>query len=577
MMNRNLNILLWCAALLPFCGCGNVSADSRGAAFEYREIYLPEAHSPDARELGLNSLNTDWGLWGHNLGSVLPSRPSQSVYAKVGGTTRHEQFCFMSNHLYEYIEEYISDNYGSGEHAPHRFAILPNDNGLVCLCAKCTAEGNTRGNASPAVFRLIRRLAERFPGHTFFASWYQTTRALPAEPLPANAGVLVSAMDYPLATVSTAEERSFEELLRSWSGLTERIYIWDYVNNFDDYFTPFPVFEVMQRRLQLYARNGVKGVFFNGSGTDYSTMGRLKVHVLTALLDNPDTDWRTLVWDLCRNFYPLAGDAVAQFVLSQENFVLRQGRPLPLYDGVANAVDTYLPEVDFRVFFETLQDLRPRLSGSERTEIGILCDALALTRLELMRLHGETAGCQPLLDRLAELSRSVEVYSESCWTIEDYVRDYRFMQEHAERVDGLNLLKGVRLAALTPLDPDYSDISVLTDGLVGLPSNYHCGNLLSSADPSLQIAVPKVAGMRQLRVCMTRNPAYRIAWPRRVMLSTAAGTRIGDLEPRKSERHPAHAAVVFDLPASAVGESLVLTLVRDLEVHTMGIDEIEGF
>lgn len=574
-MKRTIRILFYGILSCLLCGCGNAQADNRDGLFEYREIYLPGNGTPEAAALGLDNIDKAWGLWGHNLASVLPSKPSQTVYARQNGSTVHDQFCFMSNHLFGYIENYIVDNYG--EEDSLRFAILPNDNGIVCLCAKCTEEGNTRKDASPAVFHMIRRLAERFPKHTFFTSYYKTARGIPADPLPANAGVLISAMNYPISTAATPQEQSFERLLSAWSTRTEHVYIWDYVNNFDDYFTPFPVFSAMQRRLQLYASTGVKGVFFNGSGTDYSTFSRLKLHGLAALLDNPDADWRELLPDLCRKFYPVAGDAIARFMLLQEDYAVSRGRTLPMYEGVKNALDTYLPEAEFIAFHDELLDLLPQIRGDERKSVQKLAGALSLTRLELMRLHGETEGWEPLLEQLSRFGTEVAVYSESCWSVADYVRDYTFMQEHAALVkeEGTNLLRGVRLSPLTELDPDYSDISVLTDGLTGLPSNYHCGNLLSSADPSLRISIPAVEGLRRLRVCLTRNPEFRMALPRQVML-TVGEERVGAAEPKRSSAHQGHAFVEFDLPPSPAGP-IVLSLIRDPEVHTMSVCEIEGF
>ena len=164
---KNRFILLLYTLLASLSSCTNaVQADTHEPRiFEYASIYIPGSETAEATSLGLNSIDSDWGLWGHNLSSVLPAKPSQTIYAKQNGSADRSQFCFSSNQLYEYIESYIIDHYG--ERKRNRFAILPNDNDHVCTCPECTAAGNTKQDASPALFRLISRLAERFPTYQF--------------------------------------------------------------------------------------------------------------------------------------------------------------------------------------------------------------------------------------------------------------------------------------------------------------------------------------------------------------------------------------------------------------------------
>lgn len=587
-MKKNMTRKIWARLL---CGLTAASAclgcDSNGAKaedwssspFEYREVYLPDGIGKRRHDLGLNSVDDDWGLWGHNIGLAVPEKESQTIYAKRGNKTREEQYCFSSNHLFTYLEKYIASNYG--ETKTTRFAILPNDNNTVCLCERCRAAGNTERNAAPAVFAMIRRLAERFPRHLFFASYYRTTKHLPEGELPANVGVVISAMDYPRTATAAPKEADFERLLTEWTQRTQHVYVWDYICNFDDYFTPFPIFDAMQRRLQLYARMGVKGIFMNGSGTDYSTMGGLKTLVLAHLMRDPELDWRTLLTEECRKRYPVTGDIVSHFMLVQESYAARIGRELPLYEGVAVARQTYLPEDEFVAFHDQLRALRPQTEDRERTSITKLSDAMTLTRLELLRLRGDVTGpdVQTLLGELEclEVQDDVHVYCESCWTVENYRKDYEFMRSHAEAMADKNLLRGVTLTPLTALDEEYQDISILTDGVLGLPHNYHCGQMLSSADPELRISVPLVEGMKHLRVCLTRNPAFHIDLPQKVILTTTSGQRLGEAVPKKSQKHAGHGSVVFELPDKVADGRVVLSLVRNPEVRTMALEEIEGF
>ena len=572
-MKKMLQYILLSVCLQTLTGCQKTAEiEDTDSVFEYREIYLPEQNTKDTKKLKLNLVDNEWGIWGHHLKKVLPKNPSLSVFATIGGRNNDEQFCFMSDKLFQYIEAYIHDNYGATR--SQRFAILPNDNGLVCQCEQCRRIGCTTKNATPAVMHMLERLSHRFPAHTFFTSYYLTTRSVPAKPMPVNTGVLISAMDYDLNTKVSAKELQFENLLRRWGGVTKNIYVWDYINNFDDYFTPFPVFNVMQRRFKLFAKTGVRGVFLNGSGSDYSTFSRLKTYVLAAMLRDPECDWKKVLEEKCMEFYPVTGKLIAQYIMKQEAFVVTNGKPLPLYEGVATALKHYLNEQDFVDFHNQLILLLPKTQGEERKEITRLNAALMLTRLEIRRLHGDTRGCKAMLEQLQRIvQEDVRIYSESYWTVESYIKDFQVMLQEAEEVKGKNLLQGLMLTPLTALDPDYSDISILTDGLAGIPSNYHCGQMISSADPSLKIAIPHVDGMKRLRVGLTYNAQFHIALPLSVSLM-AGDNEIETIKPQQQGISGRYVAE-FNIPASA-NRTLVLVVTRNKEERTMAIDEVTG-
>lgn len=587
-MKRICRPVLFLLTMAATYACHRMPATANDETFDYREIYLPYSFMCDEKELGLNNVERDWAIWGHNLSRVVPEHHSNSIYANVGGNTVKKQFCFSSPQLQIYISKFIDEECGNNR--PQRFAVLPNDNDIVCQCARCRELGCTPTDATPAVFALLDKLAANYPKHTFFTSYYLTTRQLPKAPLPDNVGVLVSAMDYPLSAVETPRERKFEQLLKDWSSVCRNVYVWDYINNFDDYYTPFPIYAVVQRRLQLYARTGVKGVFLNGSGHDYSTFNRINTYVLAALLSSPDADWREVLTETCRRFFPTTGETLARFRMEQEDYVVATGRILPLYDGVAAAVRSYLPRESFLDFYAKMEQLAASTSGSEGAGINRILRAVTLTRLELMRLDGiapEEAGkARALLARLDSIDDvsvvnmngkkwETRIYSESYWTVDSYISDYRQMLDLCSGQKG-NLLLHQPLTALSRLDEDYSDLSVLTDGMAGLPSNYHCGQLLSSADPSLNIALPAGRRYRRVRVGLTTNIQFRIALPLRVTLSSG-GREIGSIVPSPILAPSGRATVEFDVPAWADKGTLVLRFFRNPEVHTMAIDEIEAY
>ena len=577
-MNKNhhrilLRTLPFILGMATFSNCTHAENEATGP-FEYNEIHLPEKYSDMAKEFNLNNVDNDWGLWGHHLQRVLPEKPEKEVFALVGNSRSDEQFCFSSEQLFDYICQFVNDNYGTNH--TQRFAILPNDNTEVCLCDGCTALGNTKDNASPAVCHMLRRLAEAFPRHLFFTSYYLTTKDVPTTPMPANTGVLVSTMTFPIATIETAEEQAFEALLKAWKEKVGHVYVWDYINNFDDYFTPYPVFTAMQRRLQLYQRSGVTGIFLNGSGSDYSTLSRLKTYVLGHLLRNPSQDWKTLVSEACSKYYPVTGKTIASFVMAQEAWATEQARPLPLYEGTRQALTTYLPKSGFTAFFQQLQELLPKTRKNERKEVERMWQAMSLTQLEIHRLSGMLDNTEPLLENLKKLQeQGITVYSESCWFVNSYIKEYQEMVDHARLTRKKDILVDAEVTALSPLDEEYTDLGILTDGLQGLPSNYHCGQMLSSAAPVLKLAIPATEGMRKLRVSLTANVLFHIALPTQVTL-TDGDRLLGQAVPAPLNGNPNRSVVEFNLPAQTEG-TFVLSFFLNPKAHAMAIDEIEGY
>lgn len=567
-------IISSCLSIVGLCACSSVHADNDDGieAFEYRDVYLPDYNKKANHDLNLNFIDSDWGLWGHNLKDVLPDNPSLQAYAKRNGSSDSDQFCFTSNKLYDYIVDYIKGNFIFADSI--RFAILPNDNDIVCQCIDCVRIGNTKDDASPAVFYMIKRLADKFPKHQFYTSYYSSTKSLPDDVLPPNVGVIVSAIDYTLSASETNEELAFMTLLNQWSEKTDKVYIWDYINNFDDYFTPAPIFSIMQRRLKLYRDSGVNGVFLNGSGNDYSTFAKLKKTVLAQLLQNPDFDWEELLRKSALEYYPEAGNDIADFIILQEKMIQNNGKSLPMYEGVEKARKIYLPEKEFVDFYNKIIRHKKIASGEEKEELELMADAMALTMLELKRINRSLEGVDKLKERLGRLKdNDIHYYNEGAWSIEEYLSDYSFMEKDAIDTESSNLLKGVKLKSITPLDEDYTDISIVTDGFLGIPSNYHNGNLITSADPKFSISIPRQDNMKSIKVWMVYNPGFRIGLPEEVYITSGGYTSVHKVPERMQGSE--HSFLEFDVPPG--DEDITLTLVKNPEIRTMAIDEIQAF
>ena len=538
--------------------------------FEYRDVYMPTNQNLDMTFLlGLNNLEVDWGIWGHNLARVLGSNGDmsfgyqnmdQELFARSGGLVHQNQFCFSSDKLLELTMQYIQDQYGDGEKNPYRITIGPNDNGIVCDCRRCETAGNTKGNAMPAVLNFVEKLAARFPRHTFFIPGYSTMAALPDHELPHNVGVFLSAIDYPRAwdDSKNPKAQAFFDLLAKWQTVTEHVYIWDYICNFDDYLTPYPILYVMQQRLREYRARGVKGVFLNGSGYFYSMQQEMYSFLLAALLLNPDADIDRLVEAYYSEAMPHIGQFYASVVLSMENHARRSGTELPLYGGMDEVLRTYLFEKEFREFYSVfLRASAMEMTHRERVIYEKTRQFVSFSFLEMCRQHGLGAG------GFAELVGDEWVVKPEVWaavedlkTITNEDDIYLLTDNEETSMDHMDRVNesGVYVADYEnevelwladqawnrdvllrqPLTVNSLDgrqvVTELTDGVAGISQNYHWGwQIFPQNGLVVELPAGVLAGQSgEFTIAFLNSERHRIAPPTSVEV-WADGRNLGAL------------------------------------------------
>lgn len=381
-------IALLVGLMIGGCRSNAQTHDEDAAVFEYRGLYTPSNTKEVQAQMHVNHPDYDWGLWGHNLKKVVGDKATDAMFAIVDGKRNQNQFCFSSSQLYDCVRAYILDQYGSGtdDYSEH-ISMMPMDNKMACTCEACRKKGNTRDNATPAVTAFVTRLAKEFPKHQFFTSAYHTTKAAPSMVLPPNVGVFVSSIALPMCVdfKKTAGYREFETMVKAWQKKCQKIYVWDYERNFDDYLSPFPCLLVMQKRFELYRQLGIKGVFVNGSGDDYSVFDDMQTHVLALLLDNPDTDVKQAISEYFTKYYSQTAQLLISYYWGLEARIQMTNHQLPLYGTMGEIHKAYLEAEEFKNFRSQLDAASKQTSGDERKRLNALLTSLAYTQLELYR------------------------------------------------------------------------------------------------------------------------------------------------------------------------------------------------
>ena len=501
-------------------------------AFDYQSIYSPSGLNPDyTGVMGLNNFDDSWGIWGHNLRKVLGDNVDK-IYATIHGKTDDSQLCFSSEEMYRQIESYIADNIG--EKGSSRFVIAPDDTPYACTCASCTAMGNTEKNATPAVTELLLRLSQRFPKHSFFTISYLSTKQVTDKQLPSNAGIIVSAIDFPLRRIDgkNAQEKKFMQQLNQWKKVTKNIYIWDYINNFDDYLTPFPILKIAQQRLRFFKQNGASGIFFNGSGYSYSSFDEMRTFVLSVLLINPELPVEELVRDYFNQEYPLSKKWLYDYYINLENSV-QSGKKLGIYAGIAELEQSFLNPEKFIKFYDEMGDYVSDAKGKERKKLHELQTALSYTRLEMGRNHSydpygyaqrngkqiqPTPQARKWLTQLKEhhAFTGMEYYNESADEIDYYIKEW---EQYILASDiKKNLFLGIMPSSTPPTDKD--GLKRLTDSTHGLPGNYHCGwTTLPKEEYEISLPVKGINKTGNIYISFLNLPRHRFYPPRQIEIS----------------------------------------------------------
>lgn len=435
MIQKRIIILL--TSILPLLVSCTAMAQ---ASFEYKGIYSPtNAQEEVRRKYATNHVDYDWDLWGHNLKKVVGSSTDNSLYATIADTLCRKQFCFTSPNLYSLIESYILDQYGEGASSySARICIMPQDNKLACTCARCRKLGNTEGNATPAVTDMLCRLARRFPRHMFFTSSYHSTRIPPTKVLPANVAAIISAIDLPLRVdfSQTAGYRKFMETLEGWKKVCGRIYVWDYERNYEDYLTPFPCLKSMQTRIRLYRDNGIKGIFLNGSGDEYSSFDDVQTVVLAQLLSDPDIDVEASVEEYFRTEYPITHELLSSYYLTLERRTTSTNHVLPLYATMEELIESYLDTEEFSEWRKQLDKASKSVGKPERTKLNYLLTALSYTQLQILQRRADADRHE--IEEMCEVLRGhselsgMEYYSEAYGKIDDYIQELSHKSEETK-------------------------------------------------------------------------------------------------------------------------------------------------
>ncbi len=152
-----------------------------------------------------------------------------------------------------------------------------------CECPACAAKDRRAGSHAGSLLAACNEVAARtsrvHPGK-FIGTLAYTYTLVPPRGVLAHPNVIVrlchmnnECQTHPLD--GCAANRAFLDVLRAWCGVAQRVYIWDYVTNFQHLLSLHPNFHSLRADLRLLRDAGARGVFLQGypqRGTSFAAL-----------------------------------------------------------------------------------------------------------------------------------------------------------------------------------------------------------------------------------------------------------------------------------------------------------------
>ncbi|MCR5689108.1 MAG: DUF4838 domain-containing protein [Clostridiales bacterium] len=206
-------------------------------------------------------------------------------------------------------------------------SLTQHDNADYCECPRCKALDDANGSHAGTMVTFANAVADAVAAAGYgnvaidtFA--YQYTRRTPSAVVPRDNVIIrlcsiECCFGHAFDDPSCPENAAFLRDLKDWAKICDRIYIWDYGTNYGEYANFFPNLGVLQRDMQIFYENNVKGVFGEGnSQTDLcdGEFSALRRYLQMKLMQDPYCDYDAEMNGFLEFYYGGGWESIRAFI-----------------------------------------------------------------------------------------------------------------------------------------------------------------------------------------------------------------------------------------------------------------------
>lgn len=239
---------------------------------------------------------------------------------RVGGLSTG-QLCLSNPDLIGVILPQLRQNILKDREAAKKAGRAPyvlydvsiNDSTNYCRCEMCKKQSAEIGH-SGIILNFINKIAgeigKEFPDVKITTLAYWFCEDIPKTDIRPASNVIVKLCDTVTnhaSAITSPENGIYLKRLQEWGKISNELFIWDYGIAYDGSVYPFPSEFDQGILAREYAKNNVRGIFWEHEYPESSDMHQLKVWLEAKFMENPDLDAEALIKDFCNGFYGAAG------------------------------------------------------------------------------------------------------------------------------------------------------------------------------------------------------------------------------------------------------------------------------
>lgn len=210
-------------------------------------------------------------------------------------------------------------------------SLSQNDNKYYCTCEECESinkrEGSPMGSQLAMINKIADSVSQFYPEAIIGTLAYQYSRKPPKNIVPED-NVMIQLCSIECDMLHGYEgkvpkmNKLFAKDLEKWSEKTDKVWVWDYIVNFNCYGLPVPNLKSIGEKIEYYRKNDVKGVFMQGCYNGLTgEMSDLRNYITAKCLWNPDLDSWELTKEFCNLYYRSSAEPILEYLTLIHNNV----------------------------------------------------------------------------------------------------------------------------------------------------------------------------------------------------------------------------------------------------------------